>query len=89
MHVLGADVEDAVVAACGRERHRYRLLGTGEHVASRYGREGVRGLAPARLSMKACVVGSSWLMGFLRCNLTVLSPSPTIDLQMVHVMHHW
>src|SRR5262245_13928117 len=38
---LGADVEDAVVAVCGRERHRHRLLGTGEHVASRFRREGV------------------------------------------------
>src|SRR5262245_60623800 len=34
------------------------------------------GVAPARLSMKACVVGSSWLMRFLRCYSTVLHPSP-------------
>src|SRR5262245_17280694 len=36
---LGADVEDAVIAPRGRERHRHRLLGAGKHVASRLGRE--------------------------------------------------
>src|SRR5262245_17280695 len=34
------------------------------------------GFAPARLSMKACVVGSSWLMRFLRCYSPVLHPGP-------------
>src|SRR5262245_11725682 len=34
------------------------------------------GVAPARLSIKVCVVGSSWLMRFLRCYSTALHPSP-------------
>src|SRR5262245_14261430 len=45
---LGADIEDAVLAARGHEGNRHRLLGPGEHIASRFGREGVKGLCAGK-----------------------------------------
>jgi hypothetical protein len=56
LRTIGAD---GSALARGCERHRDRLLGAREHRAGRVGRERVDGLSAGKLSMKACVVGSS------------------------------